>query len=427
MTRARATSIDCTQCGAGLDLLGGGRVRALVCGFCGAELDARGDYAVLRRFLDLERPATPFALGARGEIAGVAVTVIGTIAKREHWKGRTWHWVEHQLYAPTHGYAWLTLEDGHLSFTRKIRELPRPATLSAVRIETADKRPSVRLGGVRYDYYASGHPRITFVEGEFNFVPETGEAPRYVDLLGPEAMLTIVNGANETEYELTTLPDRAALLASFGLTPADVPRPRGTHPLAPYRAHPLAGFTRTLAFLAAAACGLLALGLDVASGRPVLEHGEVAAGAPFEAGFRVGEGRGLVEVRLATDATNGWGFFEGEITDDEDAAVAAFGREIGYYTGVEDNERWSEGSREGRVRLDLPPGDYTLSIEMTETGDWRGGRPPGRLAVSVSEGVAFVLWLWFGAGAFALAGLGLLAPRLLHRHRRWSGSDWSDD
>ena len=44
-------SVDCTSCGAGLDILGGGRVTTHICPYCGSELDAQDSYKVLRKLV----------------------------------------------------------------------------------------------------------------------------------------------------------------------------------------------------------------------------------------------------------------------------------------------------------------------------------------------------------------------------------------
>ncbi|MEL6337974.1 MAG: DUF4178 domain-containing protein, partial [Pseudomonadota bacterium] len=248
MSGARPTAINCTNCGAGLDVLGGGRVRAHICGYCGAELDAQADYRVLRKFRNLERPASPFKIGMSGEIRGVPMTIIGTLGRRERYGGQTWAWVEHQLYSPTHGYAWLTWEEGHAVFTRKTRAVPVPFRMSDGLINTSEARPQARHLSKVYRYYGSGTIETTFAEGEFNFVPEIGDRTRYVDLLGDTAMLTMAESGSddevETEYELTTLPERDALFHSFGIDPESVPRPRRIHALTPFRRSAVARFAR---------------------------------------------------------------------------------------------------------------------------------------------------------------------------------------
>ncbi len=43
MSEADVHKLNCTECGAGLDVLGGGRVKSHICSYCGAELDAQDD------------------------------------------------------------------------------------------------------------------------------------------------------------------------------------------------------------------------------------------------------------------------------------------------------------------------------------------------------------------------------------------------
>lgn len=427
MSPARATAISCTQCGAGLDVLGGGRVRAHICGYCGAELDAQDDYKVLRRFRDLKRPATPLSIGAKGEINGVALTVIGIIGKEERYGADHWSWVEHQLYSPSHGYAWLTWEEGHLVFTRKIREAPRPARLSHADIEKAENRPAVRLSGKRYQYYASGTAVTTFVEGEFNFVPAIGDRIRYVSCLGDTAMLDLRESEGEMEYELTTLPPRAALLESFGLDPETLPPPASMHPLEPFHRTPLQSFTRNTAFAAAFAC--LVLSLVIMGGERTVHRSElVHAGATYTAEFEITRGSQLVAFDLEADVDNSWAYFEGEVFDEEEEVVASFSHEFGFYHGRDKDGRWAEGSRDGRIRLSLPAGRYGLEVALSESGRWSSkGRDPQQMRIEVREGVVAAWWLWIGAGLFALFGASFLLGRFYYSAKRWSGSDWSDE
>jgi hypothetical protein len=86
-------SINCTSCGAGLSVLGGGRVRARVCEYCGAVLDAQHDFKVLATYRDMPRPSSPFRIGMEGEIDGVRWQVIGTLGRLES-VGGTWRWVD---------------------------------------------------------------------------------------------------------------------------------------------------------------------------------------------------------------------------------------------------------------------------------------------------------------------------------------------
>ena len=415
--------LNCTECGAGLDVLGGGRVRTHVCGYCGAELDAQDDYKVIQQFRDMKRPDTPFDLGMRGALWGVEFTVIGTMAWAEYHGGKSWHWVDHQIYSPTHGYAWLTVEDGHVTFTRKSREASIPGTLSENVIESAEHRPSVRFQGQTFRYYSSGRASPTFIEGEFNFKPDMDDSIRYVSLMGGDRMLDIVDSRKEREYEVSELPDQTALLESFGVERARRPRPRGRHPLDALDRTPLQLFTRNLFLVAAVVACLVAIALSF-KGEVIASSGKMGIGNELKLPFEVTNGTGLVDVTIWANASNSWAWFEAELTDADDEPVAAFERGVEYYSGSD----WSEGSREVHTRLKLPPGKYTLYVANTEKEvDWRAGRLASTMSAHVRQGVANAWWMWAVMAGFAVLAFIFLGERMLRHASRWSGSDWSDD
>ena len=421
--RADTLKLNCTQCGAGLDILGGGRVRTHVCSYCGAELDAQDDYRVIQQFRDMKRPETPFDLGMSGTLWGAEFTVIGTMAWAEYHGGRSWHWVEHQIYSPTHGYGWLTVEDGYVTFTRKSREISSPGGVSEMTIEHSENRPSVTFQHQTFRYYASGRASPTFIEGEFNFRPSMEDSIRYVSLMSGDRMLDIVESRTEREYEVTELPDQAALLTSFGVPKNRWPRPRGVHPLDVIERTPLQSFTRNLAIVATIVT--LILGVVLSFRGEVIAQSEASkVGQEIELPFRVTNDTGLTEISISANARNSWAWFEAELTDAEDQPVAAFERGIEYYYGSD----WSEGSQTGRTKLDLPPGDYTLYLSMTEAEvDWTGGVKAAIMSARVRQGVANALWMWSVALIFGFISFLFLGQRFWRMSRRWSGSDWSDD
>ncbi len=415
--------LNCTECGAGLDVLGGGRVKTHVCGYCGAELDAQDDYKVIQQFRDMERPITPFDLGMTGELWGVEFTVIGTMAWAEFHNGQRWVWVDHQIYSPTHGYAWMTVENGYVTFVRKSREASVPGTLSENVIESAENRPSVRFQGQSFKYYSSGRASPTFIEGEFNFKPDMGDSIRYVSLMGGARMLDIVETRKEREYEVAELPDQAALLASFGVERGRYPRPRGRHPLDVIERTPLQLFTRNLMLAAAVLSLVLAFALTI-KGEVIATSGRMGINNELRLPFQVTTGTGLVEIAIEANVNNSWAWFEAELTDAEDEPVAAFERGLEYYSGSD----WTEGSREVRTRLDLPPGDYTLYVSNTEKEvDWSNGKLASNMGASVRQGTANAFWMWMAMAGFAVMGFLFLGQRFLRNASRWSGSDWSDD
>ncbi|MFA6319079.1 MAG: DUF4178 domain-containing protein, partial [Elusimicrobiota bacterium] len=81
---------------------------------------------------------------------------------------------------------------------------------------------------------------------------------------------------------------------------------------------------------------------------------------PFEITGRASN----VRVRTRTDLDNKWAFFAMALINAETDEALDFGREVGYYHGVDGGEAWSEGGRSDTVYLpSVKPGTYYLRVE----------------------------------------------------------------
>ena len=427
MSTAEAKQFNCTECGAGLEVLGGGRVRVHGCPYCGAQLDAQDDYRVIARYRDMVRPETPYDLGMRGTLWGAEFTVIGTIAWIEEHQGQVWQWVDHQIFSPTHGYAWLTVENGFVTFTRKSRSVSSPPKISESLIENAENRPKVRLNSEWFTYYGSGRARPTFIEGEFNFTPRTEMRSRYVSLLGKTQMLAIRETGSEREYELTDFPDQAEVLLGFGVPHERLPKPVGVHPLQILDRSPFQLFARNV-FLAAAVVALIGMLFTWIAGERVAASSRTSIGDGVSLPFTITKENRLTQIIVWADATNSWAWFDAELTDQNGEVVAAYEDGVAYYKGYDGGENWSEGSQQVKTKLALPPGDYRIDVALANAEvDWRNGKLARQMQVSVKQGLMNPFWMMLSAIAFGIFGGAFLIQRFFHNSRRWAGSDWSDD
>ena len=415
-------SINCTNCGAGLPVLGGGRVVTQVCGYCGARLDANDAYAVLSVNLGMERPASPFRLGMTGLIDGVEFTIIGTMGLVERYNGKEWRWVDHMLYSPTHGYGWITLEDGHTLLTRKVRDWPSGPFLTLDAVERAEARPSVSWRGETFTYYDSSEWSVDFVEGEFTWRPEKGATGSSVTLMpgGAASRMLTYSGGAERELEVTRYFPEAASV--FGAEP---PVPQGTHPLQPYRAAPGKRFySLWFGGLTAAA---LVIGMIVASGAgsPQALYSGAANAVPAEMTFEVTDMARPSRIELRHSVQNAWSEFDITLIDPSGQVIADTGRGISYYSGGAGEDAWSEGSRfSALVFQPTEPGTYTLELALAEA---ERGAERATLLVTAQDGRGAARWVMIAAGLFGLAFLWVLSSGWRHRKARWSGSDWSDE
>ncbi|NUB45295.1 DUF4178 domain-containing protein [Fertoebacter nigrum] len=420
-------SISCTGCGAGLPVLGGGRVTTHICGYCGSELDALDNYRILRTFTELDRPATPLRIGAEGAVAGVAYRVIGVIGLSESHGGRSWVWVDHLIYSDTHGYAWLTLEDSHLIFTRRWRKPLRPEWISPAEVERAETPPRAMAEGKGFTYYETTTSVITFAEGEFTWRPAVGDRSQTVSVLSEDAMLHYTQSGSERAIERSVYLPQAETLAAFGI-PRALP-PAGIHPLQPYAAGPNDAFLRNAAIGFGGVCLALSLWM-VTMGRPILPPQTFAADQlPTELVLEIDSPGRLAEIAVSGTVNNGWAFVELTLTDPDDQPVFIAGREIAHYSGYDDGP-WTED--DSRTRLLFRPaeaGTYTLEIDVPEAGlgEAAGGGPVPAVTVSASNGAGHPLWTLLAALAFGAVALWKAAGPFQHRRARWKGTDWTDE
>lgn len=81
-----------------------------------------------------------------------------------------------------------------------------------------------------------------------------------------------------------------------------------------------------------------------------------------------------VTIEITTNLNNQWIYLELALIERNTGASVAINRELGYYQGVDEGERWSEGSASDEAVLSaIPAGLYYLSVE----GEW----PPTAQAV----------------------------------------------
>lgn len=422
---AGLNSVNCTSCGAGLSVLGGGRVLSHVCGYCGAVLDTQDNYKVLDTIGKRNHPASPVQIGQTLTLEGVEFTVIGTLGMVERYRGQTWKWVEHQIFSPTHGYLWLNVEEGQLTFTRKVRDYNMGHWLSTSTVERSEAPPSRDYNGENYRYYESGTTLIDFMEGEFNWVPKLGEKKEVVSLLGQDSMLSMVKSETEREVELTKLLPRAETAKDLGFEESALGDIGKANPLAPYTPVAEEGLLRKVLAAVAVFAGVLGLVFWFSGGREVFAspfQGTAELPQTFE--FQIDNTSQLAEVQFLNTFTDQWAILGTEIRAPDGTVVLAGERGVSRFAGgTSSSQSGANNSNSLRFRPS-GAGTYTASLAMTQEST-----PPGTGAVAlrVSQGKPSSFWVFGLAIIAALGWLFVVGRKAMHSRRRFAGSDWSDD
>lgn len=422
--------IRCPSCGAGVDVLGGGRVVVQICPYCATELDATANFAALRRFDGLRRPDTPFRLGMEGTIQGIRQQVIGTLGQLERHGGRSWTWVDHLLYSETHGYSWLTVEGGNVLWSRRVRWTLPMQMFTTSHVEGAENRPGFNAEGRHWAYFETSTYATTYIEGAFTWHPKLNDAVTEISYLSENEMLTVEATGREREQVLSVMLPRAEVIAAFGLSEDALPPFPQRHALAPLPGKGNDAFMAKtgLGFLLATL--VLSLVLTAMASTALPYRSAAMADLPKVFDIPVSTPGRLMRISLSADVDNAWAGIGVELDDPEGEPVFEMEREVGYYHGSEGGESWSEGSR--NATLTLRPemaGTYrlTLTSEGGEVEPGYYGSVASTIGVSVSQGQPN--WLWLLGAALIFGGAAAFGParRYLARKMRLRLGDWSED
>lgn len=406
-------ALNCKTCAAPLQRQGGHQVRTLTCGYCGTVMDVRDEFKVLAQYEGLERPTSPFRLGMQGEIKGVMFTVIGIIGAGYEDRWGRYDWVSAQLFSPTHGYAWLTWNQGHFVFARRVRELPKPSKFTGGR----PKRTKIRFRDQKFRFYEGYQSELTFVEGELTWQAALHERTKVAEFIAPPLGFEFEASEDELAYGLSEYMERDEIRAAFGIA-EPLPAPVAIHPLQPFKPGALqtalskAGYIFTII----AGCCLV-ITFVLGSGWRIQKVDQtLAPGSTLSVPFSVSRADQLVDINIETALDNSWTYIEGTVSDSSDQTVAVIGREIGYYHGVEGGESWSEGSRGTTASIRVPaPGDYRLDLEVDPESPVT---TPGRIIIE--EGVMPLRYFFVLLVFFALMAASLPIRRRHFEKQRWS-------
>lgn len=362
MTNA-VRQIACSQCGAPLELHGGHRTRSLSCGYCGALMDTQQDYQVVKRYKDTPRPDTPLKIGLQGTFKGVEFTIIGLV---EYVSDDNYYWVDFQLYSPTHGYVWLTYDDGHYVFSRRVRELPKPAVFGAFYY-----KKTVKAMGKTFRACEKYRAKITYVEGELTWIAKRGDMIRAADAIAPPYIFSYeTNSDKELEYNFGEYIPAKTVHQTFNIDPP-THKPEEIHPAQPYIPNPLlnSGFVAAKYYLMLLPIMLMAV-IFFGSGSEILKQifdfsqQKVATSQDFH----IDNPKRLLELRLSAALYNSRTEYTVNIYDKTTGkSVYNASRGLAYYTGrYNDGESWSDGSKNAKIRLKLPQaGDYYIKLRAS--------------------------------------------------------------
>jgi hypothetical protein len=307
-----------------------------------------------------------------------------------------------------------------------------------------------RYQGTRFRRFQIATLRVDSVVGEFYWRVEAGEQVRSTDYIAPPAMLSLEEDRNEQTWSLSSYLAPHEVERAFGAA-MRLPQPIGVAPNQPYP-----GGVGRVALLALAVFCALGVGkcasapddhkliqdfsvpsqsmLPRSSVDPTLgvvpsagaggaaESGDATAEPPgavlFSDKFELDGGHN-VAFDLSTNIADNWLYVALDLVNDDTGAVTSFDANLEYYSGIEDGESWSEGSRSTTEVLgSVPAGHYVLRLEGQH-----GGTGEVALHVEIHQGVFRWLWFWIGLVVLAVPFSLISMHAAVFHSRQWRNTN----
>jgi len=221
-------SIKCTNCGAPLKLLGGGRVMTVTCAYCKSVIDLNDNYKVLSNFKNVKGlHERPFDIGMKGVVKEIEYTIIGRVDYRviEYPDSQ---WTDFLLFSALYGYAWLTYEEGSLSYSRRERKFPN------LEWREITGHSHIVVGERSYETYDAYSAKIVYVEGELTWVAKKNDNISFIDLIDPPFGISAEKSKNEIEYYQSEYLNADEVYEAFSVPQEKRGSEEGFSPLKPF-------------------------------------------------------------------------------------------------------------------------------------------------------------------------------------------------
>lgn len=356
-----ARRLECSKCGAPIELFAPGSAERVACAYCGALLDVRGKWLGAYASDERARAAVQLPLGSEGTLRGERMRVIGYLRKSCVVEDELYGWDEY-LLATERGFAWLSIENGHCTLY-----------VDAVRSEVVETGDRATYRGKTFHLFSDVVARVDAIVGEFTYQVTLGESVGSREYIAPPSSISVERTGKEISCSAGTYVKTSEVFAAFG-APHRAPAPIGVGTLEPVP-WPHVGLTGVVLFALLAFVQVLlfvrASDDTLARGALVLPTSSFSAtGGAGEPGVTLIDGivvprTTILAVELtAQNLVNGWIESNIALVNRDTGDIFEMSATAERYSGVTDGEAWSEGETSPRVTASrVPPGRYLLRAE----------------------------------------------------------------
>jgi LSD1 subclass zinc finger protein len=356
----------CTNCNGNLELKAPNAIKRVACPYCGALLDvSSGELAFLQL---LEKPPYEpvLPLGSEGTLNKTKWTVLAFLIRSTTVEGTRYPWEEYLLWNQQAGFRWLMNSNGHWTFLT-------PIAAGDVAIATAVQKATWK--GKSFKAYQSVFATTDYVAGECFWQVSVGEMARASEYVEPPESINTDETATEVTFTHGVMMSADEVKEAFRIR-APLPTAQGLAPaqLNPHKAKLGSQFTWA-GIWSAVFCALLVVFSVLGDTRQFMRatftvpsgvHSGTPEAQQFTDPFTLDKKTPL-EVELEVpNLSNEWLAVQLDLVNEASGEVISVSPETSYYSGVDDGESWSEGSRtQTKQTAEVDPGTYVLRATPT--------------------------------------------------------------
>jgi hypothetical protein len=296
-------------------------------------------------------------LSAKGKFNGDVYEVIGFVVKKET-KYR-YKWREYFLFNPYKGYAFLSEYNGHWNFIWPLESDPR------INLSDSDFYHE----GFHFRLYQRFTAKVLHARGEFFFdiVDITSTTTNY-EYIAPPYLLALEQSEDSTLWVKGEYLWPKEVAEAFSIPVNKLPSKEGVGYTQPFnsgfRDKSLIQFTVIIfiislviqLFLSTTAQDTKVFQVDY--NNSMVNDQKLLVSPSFD----LQDTKNLA-IDLYAPLSNDWFFGEFTLVNETDGSEYNFTKDIEFYSGYEEGEFWTEGSRNGEAILSsIPAGRYHLNI-----------------------------------------------------------------
>lgn len=361
-------ALSCTACGAALELHAMGWAVTVVCPYCGSTLDATDSRLRVLQAAQNIRFKPLISLGTRLTWKETQWEAIGAQQVTISVEGEQYSWVEYVCFNPWQGFLYLSEYEGHWNVIEKLHGWPEK--------QTEGERPTATYRGKQFKHFQTATAYTTAALGEFPWELRVGDSIVSADFIAPPFILSSEQYENEVTWSMGTYTTVDDLQRALGANRVTLPSPRGVFANQPNpRAGKIGSLLKVFGLAVAALVLMMAANIMLSSDRTVFSHkylfarGTEDSAAFVTDAFDVAGRPSSVVIDISSPLSDDWLYLSFALINENSGEVREVSKELSFYSGVDSDGRWTEGSQKESARIaSVPAGRYFLRVQP-EGGD----------------------------------------------------------